>query len=270
MGNKECNRIPDLFCWHEVATCAWQRRWGDQVSSEVVAVAHILLVDDDALMRRSLAFNLERASYRVSAASNAEDALAMARVDRPDLVLLDIGLPGMNGLEALGHFQKQLSLPVIFLTAHRRELDQVLGLELGADDYVTKPFDSDVLLAHVKAVLRRSHPTPPLSNEPKPVVVGDLAIDPTGHTLTVAGRPVDLPPREFDLLYTLALQPGRVLSVEDLIARVWGAEYKGDAQIVYVHIRWLREKLGDDLRQPQRIISVRGVGYKLQARESRS
>ena len=117
---------------------------------------HILLVDDDVLLRRSLAFNLEQAGYTVNTAASAEDALAMARRDPPDLVLLDIGLPGMDGLDALRHLKETLNLPVIFLTARRRELDEVLGLELGADDYITKPFDVDVLLAHIKAVLRRA------------------------------------------------------------------------------------------------------------------
>jgi len=120
---------------------------------------HILLVDDDALLRRSLTFNLEQAGYRVSSAATAEDALAIAARDRPDLVLLDIGLPGMDGLDALRHLRSQMGVPVIFVTARRRELDEVLGLELGADDYVTKPFDLDVLLARVKAVLRRSERT---------------------------------------------------------------------------------------------------------------
>lgn len=117
---------------------------------------HILLVDDDALLRRSLAFNLERSGYRVSTAAVAEDALAMARRDPPELVLLDIGLPGMDGLDALRQFRNDMSVPVIFLTARRRDLDEALGLELGADDYVTKPFDLDVLLARIKAILRRT------------------------------------------------------------------------------------------------------------------
>ena len=117
---------------------------------------HILVVDDDALMRRSLSFNLEQAGYRVSAVATAEDALPLSQRDRPDLVLLDIGLPGMDGLDALRTFRDQIQVPVIFVTARRRELDEVLGLELGAEDYITKPFDMSVLLAHVKAVLRRA------------------------------------------------------------------------------------------------------------------
>ena len=226
---------------------------------------HLLLVDDDPLLRRSLAFNLERAGYRVDAAGAAEDGLAMAQRAAPDLVLLDIGLPGMDGVDALRHFQQRLGVPVIFLTARRRELDQVLGLELGADDYVTKPFDLDVLLARIKAVLRRSrrNAQPPSSPE-TPIVVGDLVIDPGAHTVTVGGRPVDLPNREFSLLHALAVAAGRVVSVDDLVRRVWGAEYAGEPQVVYVHMRWLREKLEDDPRQPRRLVTVRGVGYKLQ------
>jgi DNA-binding response OmpR family regulator len=225
---------------------------------------HILLVDDDALMRRSLAFNLEQAGFRVNSIANAEDALALARRDPPDLVLLDIGLPGMDGLDALRHFKDQLSLPVIFLTARRRNLDEVLGLELGADDYITKPFDLDVLLAHIKAVLRRTDRPSAPSNLPLALTVGDLLIDPVSHTVTVAGRPVELTPREFDLLHTFALEPNRVIPVEELLDRVWGAEFIGQPQVVYVHIRWLREKIETDPNHPERIISMRGVGYKLQ------
>lgn len=226
----------------------------------------ILLVDDDTLLRRSLAFNLEQAGYSVNTAGTAEDALAMARRDPPDLVLLDIGLPGMDGLDALRHLKETLSLPVIFLTARRRELDEVLGLELGADDYVTKPFDVDVLLAHIKAVLRRSDRTIPTSHSTHldAIIIGDLSIDPKMHTVSVAGKEVSLSPREFDLLHTLALEPGRVFSVDELLGRVWGAEFIGQPQVVYVHIRWLREKLEKDPNHPSRILTVRRVGYKLQ------
>jgi DNA-binding response OmpR family regulator len=230
---------------------------------------HIILVDDDALLRRSLAFSLNEAGYRASTAATAEDALALAARDQPDLVLLDIGLPGMDGLDALHHFQSRIGVPVIFLTARRRELDEVLGLELGADDYITKPFDQDVLLARIKAVLRRTQselPSPDTAQHP--LVVGDVTIDPFAHTVTLKGHPLELPPREFDLLHTLALDAGRVLSVDELLRRVWGAEYIGEPQVVYVHIRWLREKLEDDPHRPGRIVTVRGVGYRLEAQES--
>jgi DNA-binding response OmpR family regulator len=228
---------------------------------------HILLVDDDALLRRSLSFSLEQAGYRVSTAASGEDALALARRDPPDLVLLDIGLPGMDGLDTLRHFEQEMALPVIFLTARRRELDEVLGLELGADDYVTKPFDLDVLLARIKSVLRRAGRPPESGVIVQPIQVGDLVIDPAAHTVTVAGEPVELAPREFDLLHALALEAGHVLSVEDLLARVWGPEYLGEPQVVYVHVRWLREKIERDPNRPERIVTVRGVGYRLEPQE---
>lgn len=231
-------------------------------------MAHILLTDDDALMRRSLAFSLERAGYRVSTAASAEDALALTRRHPPDLLLLDIGLPGMDGLAALREFQKGLDVPVIFLTARRRELDQILGLELGADDYVTKPFDPDVLLARIKAVLRRTQRMRLASLEPTLLKMGDLVIDPAAHTVVVGSRPLDLPPREFDLLHTLALEAGHVVASEELLARVWGAEFEGEPQVVYVHIRRLRAKLEDDPNRPSRLVTVRGVGYKLVPREA--
>jgi DNA-binding response OmpR family regulator len=224
---------------------------------------HILLVDDDALMRRSLAFNLEQAGYRASTAGDAENALRLARRDPPDLILLDIGLPGMDGLDALNSFRQEADTPIIFVTARRRELDQALGLELGADDYVTKPFDLSVLLARVKAVLRRSERGTQASGVPVRLEVGDLVIEARAHEARLAGDKLELAPREFALLHALALQAGHVVAVDELLAQVWGAEYLGEPQVVYVHIRWLREKIETDPKYPQRIKTVRGVGYKL-------
>ena len=223
----------------------------------------ILIVDDDELLRRSLAFNLERAGFRVQTAGNANDGLLMAQANPPDLVLLDINLPGIDGLEAVPKFRKELGIPVIFVTARRRELDEVLGLELGADDYVTKPFDTDVLVARIRAVLRTAQPTTQSTPQAAALSVGDLLIDPASHMVTVTVKQVNLSPREFRLLYALALNVGRVLSTEELLAQVWGAEYEGQPQVVYVHIRWLREKLEADPQNPRRIVTVRGVGYKL-------
>ncbi len=225
---------------------------------------HILSIDDDALMRRSLAFSLEKAGYRVSTASSAEDALAQVALDAPDLILLDIGLPGMDGLEALRQLQQRVSAPVIFVTARRRELEQVLGLELGADDYVTKPFDTDVLLARIRAVLRRYRRTEAEGvADDSPLQIGDLVIDPKAHTTSVADRTVELSPREFDLLLVLARAAGQVLTTDELLNQVWGAEFVGEPQVVYVHIRRLREKVEADPNHPQRVLTVRGVGYKL-------
>ncbi len=225
--------------------------------------ANILVVDDDELLRRSLTLKLEQAGYGANTAATAEDALVAAQDHPPDLILLDIGLPGMDGLEALQHLKRNTSAPIVFLTAYRRTLDQTLGLELGADDYITKPFDADVLLARIKAVLRRSQRSLPASTHRAPLVVGDLTVDPEGHTVSVRERPILLSPREFDILHALALEAGHVLSTEDLLGRVWGTEYAGEPQVVYVHIRWLRAKLEEDPEQPRRILTVRGIGYKL-------
>ena len=226
---------------------------------------HILVVDDDTLLRRSLGLQLEQAGYVATTAASAEDALAQVARERPDLILLDVGLPGMDGLEALRHFQRETDIPVIFVTARRRELDTILGLELGADGYITKPFNPDILLAHVKAVLRRSSKQTAVTPSVAVLSVGDIDIDPAGHTVLIAKNPVNLTAREFALLHTLALEAGKVLSIDDLINRVWGPEFLGEPQVVYVHVRWLREKIESDPNKPKRIVNVRGVGYKLVA-----
>src|SRR5258706_6871482 len=198
---------------------------------------HVLLVDDDALMRRSLAFNLEQAGFHANAAANAEDALSLARQTSPDLVLLDIGLPGMDGPDSIKRLKEQFHVPVIFVTARRRNLDEVLGLELGADDYITKPFDVDVLIAHIKAVLRRQESGSDSVQPVSPIIIGDLTIDLSAHIVSLAGKIVELSPKEFNLLHALALEPNRVRSVDELLTSVWGAEFIGQPQVVYVHIR---------------------------------
>jgi DNA-binding response OmpR family regulator len=170
----------------------------------------------------------------------------------------------MDGLDALRRFQQESDIPIIFVTARRRELDQALGLELGADDYITKPFDNNVLLARVKAVLRRYERTAPAKSAPDRLEVGDLVIESAAHVATLGDKKLDLAPREFDVLHVLALNAGQVVSVDDLLLQVWGAEYEGETQGVYVHIRWLREKIEADPKHPRRIVTVRGVGYKLE------
>ncbi|MEZ4656253.1 MAG: response regulator transcription factor [Caldilineaceae bacterium] len=227
----------------------------------------ILVVDDDPLMRRSLSVRLGQEGYTAATAATAEEALSCVRTNRPDLLLLDIGLPGMDGLEALRTLRTQMAeIPVIFVTARRRELDQIVGLELGADDYITKPFDLDVLLAHVKAVLRRTvSTTPDRASTAQSLTVGNLTIDRATHTAVIGSAAVELSPKEFDLLWVFAQNVGRVLSAEELLNQVWGAEWMGEMQTLYVHIRWLREKIEDDPAHPKRLLTVRGVGYKLAA-----
>jgi DNA-binding response OmpR family regulator len=224
---------------------------------------HILLIDDDALLVKSLAFTLEQAGYRTTTAGSAWQGLASIKEDPPDLILLDIGLPDMDGLSMLRRIQKDRETPVIFLTARRRELDEVLGLELGAEDYITKPFNEDILLARIKTCLRRSERSEAATQAGTLIAAGDVSIDLAAHTVTCAGRLVEMGPKAFDLLCVLANNSGQVVSVNELLEQVWGVEYVGEPQVVYVHIRWLREKLEEDPSQPRRILTVHGVGYKL-------
>ena len=232
-----------------------------------------MVVEDDRLTRRSLELHLTQAGYVCQTTHSICAGLALARTRVPDLLLLDIGLPGVDGLEGLRIFQSHYpELPVIFLTARRRELDEIIGLEIGADDYITKPFDIDVLLAHIKAVLRRT--SPPIANTnfttPSTLVVGDLTIDPVGHVVALGAasdkRHIDLTPKEFDLLFYLAQNIGAAVSVQDILQHVWGEDWIGEEQTVYVHIRWLRTKLEDEPNRPQRLITIHRTGYKLVAK----
>lgn len=221
----------------------------------------VLVVDDDVLLRRSLAFNLEQSGFISNTAESAEDAIAMIQIDKPDIVLLDIGLPGMDGIEAIHSIQQNNDIPVIFLTARREGKDQIIGLNAGADDYITKPFDYEVLLARVKAVLRRRE-NPNREPLEKVLSVGDLEIDFTQHTAILKGKALELTPKEFDLLTAFALNADQIISTDALLKRVWGAEYTGEPQVLYVHIRWLRSKIERDPNHPDRILTIRSVGYK--------
>jgi DNA-binding response OmpR family regulator len=170
----------------------------------------------------------------------------------------------MDRLDALRVFQNQLHIPVIFLTARHREHKEALGMELGAADYITKPCNFGVVVGHSNAVLRRTATTETVRTTSEAIAVGDLMIDPVAHIVTPAGELVELTPREFDLLRALAVEAGHVLTVDHLLSRVWGAEFVGQPQVVYVHIRGLREKIEEDSNHPQKILTVRGVGYKLE------
>ena len=228
----------------------------------------ILVADDEPRMTRFIRMNLELEGYRVIEAHNGMQALDKARTDLPDLVILDVMMPEMDGFETLEMLREVSNVPVIMLTVRSDEEDKVRGLELGADDYITKPFGTRELVSRVKAVLRRVEAKSGTRKPDSPLVVGDLEIDPQAHTATCAGVPLDLSPREFDLLTALASSPEKVVSTEQLLSQVWGAEYIGQPQVVYVHMRWLRQKLEADPDHPRRILTVRGVGYKLVPQES--
>lgn len=222
----------------------------------------ILVVDDDQLLRRSLKYRLDHEGYAVTTADAGEQALSFARRDRPDLVLLDIGLPDRDGLEVARTLQREIDVPIILLTGRRQETDIVIGLELGAEDYVTKPFGMRELLARIRTVLRRTS-RPPSAPENDQISVSDISLDIKAHEVFVRGQKIDLPPKEFELLRLLLANSGSVLTTEYLLDAVWGEEFAGAAQVLYVHIGWLREAVEPDPRHPCRIVTVRGVGYKL-------
>ena len=223
----------------------------------------ILVVDDDRLTRRSLSLHLEDAGYETIVAGDGAEAIELAELHHPDLILLDVVMPGMDGHEVLRRLQPNLGrVPVIYVTARRRELDELVGLELGADDYVTKPFEIDILLARIKAVLRRTVETAD-TGPSKPIHAGELFIDPVAHVARLGNDEIEFTPKEFDLLLYLAENAGQVVSVEQILDHVWGEGWIGEDQTVYVHVRWLRTKIEADPRNPKRLLTVRGVGYKL-------
>jgi DNA-binding response OmpR family regulator len=223
----------------------------------------ILVVDDDRLIRDAVGYALERQGYRVATASTGEEALLAAAREEPALAVLDISLPGMDGLEVCKALQRQQPIPVIFLTARDAEVERIVGLELGADDYITKPFSLNELVARIKAVLRRARRGSPRGPEPRLLTVGDLALDRAQHTVTVRGQAIALPPREFTLLATLMEQAGHVIERNRLLDLVWGPNFIGDPKTLDVHIRWLREKIERDPTHPRYIRTVRGIGYMM-------
>jgi two-component system alkaline phosphatase synthesis response regulator PhoP len=225
----------------------------------------ILVVDDEPNIIELARLYLEKEGFRVAEAYGGEEALRLFEEVHPALIILDIMIPEPDGWEVCRRVRSRSQLPIIMLTAREDEVDKVVGLELGADDYLTKPFSPRELVARVKAVLRRSHPA---SESQEVLHVGDLLIDTSRRQVTQGEKEIELTPREFDLLYTLALNRGIVMSREKLLERVWGYDYYGDTRTVDVHIRHMREKLGEDSSQPRYVETVWGVGYKF--REGKS
>jgi two-component system, OmpR family, response regulator RegX3 len=225
-------------------------------------VTRLLVVEDEESFSDALGYMLRREGYEVAIAGTGPDAIAEFERSGADLVLLDLMLPGLSGTEVCRQLRSRSNVPIIMLTARDSEVDKVVGLELGADDYVTKPFSSRELVARIRAVLRRN-----MENEellPGVIEAGPVRMDVERHVVTVEGTPVSLPLKEFELLELLLRNAGRVLTRGQLIDRVWGADYVGDTKTLDVHVKRLRAKIESDPATPKYLVTVRGLGYKLE------
>lgn len=220
----------------------------------------ILVVDDEQPIADIIRYNLEREGFRVVVAGDGREAVERALAELPALVVLDVMLPGLDGFEVCRELRRRTSVPILMLTAREAESDKVLGLELGADDYVTKPFSPRELVARVKALLRRSQGNLATADAHR-LYFGDLVLDLDACTVYRGERPVELTAREFELLRYLARNPGKVFTREVLLRDVWGYQYPGDVRTVDVAIRRLREKIEDDPSDPRFVLTKRGVGY---------
>lgn len=220
----------------------------------------ILLVEDEKTLAKALKFNLEKEGFRVEVAFDGEEALNAMSGEEPDLVILDLMLPKIDGYEVCRSIRRSSDVPIIMLTARDEDIDKILGLELGADDYMTKPFNTRELLARIRAILRRT--VQQAAAAKNFIKVGDLQIDVIKHKVTVKGREVALTSREYNLLSLLASNPGKVYSREELLEEIWGDDYSGDVRTVDVHIRHLREKIEEFPAEPNIILTVWGAGYK--------
>lgn len=229
-------------------------------------MATILLVEDDTTLAETLRYNMEREGYGVLVASDGVQGLELARRERPDLVVLDIMLPRLDGFSVCRILRQESDVPIMMLTARQDEVDRIAGLELGADDYVSKPFSLGEMLARLRAIMRRSERQPRLGREV--LEAGALRIDTSSRRAWREGQELALPQKEFDLLTCLIRNHGIALSRDLLLERVWGLDFVGDSRTVDVHIRWLREKIEPDASRPRYIQTVRGVGYRFEVPEA--
>ena len=223
--------------------------------------ASVLIVEDEEVLAESIAFSLEAEGYSVVSVGNGLDAMKAIDRSKPDLILLDLMLPGLPGLDVLKKVREAHSMPVVILTAKSAEADKVIGLELGADDYVTKPFSMRELVSRVRAQLRRAR----IGLERDDTLViggGGVELDVDRHEVSVRGAPVELRPKEFDLLFSLLARKGRLVMRDTLISEVWGYDYVGDTKTLDVHVKRLRKKVELDPKDPELIVTVRGLGYK--------
>ena len=221
----------------------------------------VLVVDDEPTLVAALKYNLERDGYRVLTAGDGEQALNIARAERPDLLVLDLMLPVLDGLEVCRILRRESKAPILMLTARAEEVDKVVGLELGADDYVTKPFGMRELLARVHALLRRADSP---HDEEEALVSGDLRIDLKRREVLRGGEPLEMKPKEMELLIHFFRNRGRAFTREQLLREVWGYDFYGDSRTVDVHVSWLRQKIEPRLGKPTRLLTVRGVGYRFE------
>ncbi len=221
----------------------------------------ILVVDDEPTLRETLADGLEAEGFRVVVAADGREALSRFRAERPDLVVLDLMLPELSGVEVCRIIRAESPVPILMLTAKDSELDKVVGLELGADDYVTKPFSLRELIARIRALLRRLERGVAESEPPAAVDLGDVQVDLAGHRLLRDGQTVPLKPKAFELLSFLLRNPGQVFTRDQLLERVWGYDYAGETRTVDVHVHWLRSAIETDPASPAYLHTVRGVGY---------
>jgi DNA-binding response OmpR family regulator len=224
----------------------------------------VLIVEDDTNLLETIKYSIRKEGYDVITAGDGEMALEAARKEKPDLVLLDIMLPKLNGFEVCRILRKEMTIPILMLTARADETDKIVGLEIGADDYMTKPFSMRELMARVRAMMRRAKITEPLSaQETASMKIGDLEIDVARHRVSLSSVELELSPKEFDLLAFLARNKGLVFSREQLLEKVWGYDFAGDTHTVDVHIRWLRLKIEREPSNPILLVTIRGSGYRL-------
>lgn len=224
----------------------------------------ILIVEDEPNLLAALQYSLKQEGYTALTATDGELGLRMATSLSPDLVILDVMLPSLDGFEVCRILRRESGVPILMLTARGEEVDRVVGLELGADDYVTKPFSMRELLARVRNLLRRaSQPqTSDFAGRSEIIRSEDLTIDQISHSVTLGDKPLDMKPREFSLLTLLAANKGRAFTRNQILERLWGHDYIGDSRTVDVHVRWLREKIETDPSKPRRIVTIRGLGYR--------
>ena len=229
----------------------------------MVSGHRVLIVDDESIVRDVLGRYLEKEGFRVDSAADGEAAIELAARSRPDIVLLDLMLPKVDGLEVFRRIREMADIPVVMITAKGEEVDRVVGLELGADDYVTKPFSPREVVARIRAVLRRGDHAAPDGPRP-PLVLGGLELDRDRREVRRHGAPMHLTRKEFDLLELLASHPGRTFTRSELLESVWDFAWDGDSSTVTVHVRRLREKIEDDPSNPSRLVTVWGVGYRFE------